>query len=353
MKKNKELNARQIELFEEYYDINKEAKIVSYSLNFDKASDIFDSSAKKPLFNNDVLESINSLIEKAPFGYKVNINFNITDYQGYNPKEIITSFNDTLELNQYVARRSRQKKEILASNLILIGVILLFVMVITKTNESFGEGLRTEIASEVINIAAWVFIWEAVTMLFLEHSKQNIFALKIRRRVSQITMFQTNNNQPLAIEKAGQIFGNWENEGKIKRTGKLFTLLSSFGFLFLSFYSFYKLYLNILNSKNDVLAIIIYIASTIVSSLLFLCAGLGGISLYKEKNNIVSKFVCPYAILIFIIIITIMIYAIISNDYKLISLGITTTIINLLYIVGYIIEESNNVNIPSKKKSDY
>ena len=95
MKKNKELNARQIELFEEYYDINKEAKIVSYSLNFDKASDIFDSSAKKPLFNNDVLESINSLIEKAPFGYKVNINFNITDYQGYNPKEIITSFNDT------------------------------------------------------------------------------------------------------------------------------------------------------------------------------------------------------------------------------------------------------------------
>ena len=80
---------------------------------------------------------------------------------------------------------------------------------------------------------------------------------------------------------------------------------------------------------------------------------IGGISLYKEKNNIVSKFVCPYAILIFIIIITIMIYAIISNDYKLISLGITTTIINLLYIVGYIIEESNNVNIPSKKKSDY
>lgn len=345
MKKNKELNTRQIELFEEYYDIDKESKLVSYPLHFDKASDILDKTTKnpkKPLFKTEILETINSLIEKTPFGYKVSFNFEIDDYEGYNPKEIINSFNDTLELNQYSARKSRQKKELLASNLILVGIILLFIMVIAKANEAFGEGIRTEIASEVINIAAWVFVWEAVTMLFLEHSEQNIFALKIRRRVSQIIMSKTNDDKPLAIENSNQIFGNWENEGKIKRTGKLFLLISSFAFLFLAFYSFYEFYLNLTDPEFDISYLAFYLIVAIISAIILLSAGLGGISLYMGKKNKISKFVGPYAIIISIGIIITITLAIVSNTPLLIFSSVATTIIDILYITGYIIDKTNS-----------
>ena len=42
----------------------------------------------------------------------------------------------------------------------------------------FGEGIKAEVIAETINIAAWVFVWEAVSMLFLEKSEQKIFALR-------------------------------------------------------------------------------------------------------------------------------------------------------------------------------
>lgn len=348
-----EFNTRQIELFNEYYDTNPEDKTVTYSLHFEKATDLLDNKTgnpKKPIFSNDVLEEINSLIEKTPFIYKIKINLEITDYESFEPKEIIKSFNDTLELNQYAARKSRQKKEILAANLILVGIILLFFMVITKNNEWFGGGTKTDIAVEVINIAAWVFVWEAVTMLFLEHSEQNIFALKIRRRVNQITMRTSNNEKPLAVEEANQIFGNWENEGKIKRTGKMFLLISSFAFLFSSFYSLYQVYSYTIENEFNLINFIIMLISGIIYAIILLSAGLGGISLYKGKKNKLSNLVGPYAILISISIIFIIYTAIKNQNSSLIFSGITTTIINILYTIGYFIDKGNKIKDKYKDK---
>lgn len=339
---NFDTNQRQIELFEKYYNVNKENKTVGFTLHYEKASDLLDTNfgnIKKPQFSEDALKNINSLIEKAPFGYKVEINFEINDYEGYDPKSIIESFNDTLELNQYSARKIKQRKELIASNLILIGIILLFIMVVGKAHNWFGEGIRTEIASEVINIAAWVFVWEAVTMLFLDFSEQKIFALKIKTKVSQISMMKKGDLEPLAVEESTQIFGKWENEGRIRRIGKVFLLISSFAFLFLAFYSIYQLYLSIIDPEFVISKLPLYILTTIISSLLFIFAGIGGISLYNGKNRRASNFVGPYSIFIFVAIIALLILASIFNSRKLIFSSISTVIINILYIIGYIIEK--------------
>ena len=77
---NFDTNQRQIELFEKYYNVNKENKIVGFTLHYEKASDLLNTNfgnIKKPQFSEDALKNINSLIEKAPFGYKVEINFEI------------------------------------------------------------------------------------------------------------------------------------------------------------------------------------------------------------------------------------------------------------------------------------
>lgn len=138
-------NKRQIELLEKYYNIDNENKIISIDLHYQKVSDILltnEGNINYFLFKNEIIETVNNAIKRTPRDFKINIVFDIEDYENYNPKQIIESFNDTLELGQYSARRGKQLKNLIASILILVGIILLFFMIIGKNNNWFEEGIK-------------------------------------------------------------------------------------------------------------------------------------------------------------------------------------------------------------------
>lgn len=342
--KNKNLfeNKRQIELLEKYYVVDNDKKIINIDLHYPKSSDILlnnEGNINCPLFKNEILETINNSIERTPKDYKVNIIFDIEDYENYKPKQIIESFNDTLELGQYSARRGKQLKNLIASILILVGIILLFFMIIGKNNNWFEEGIKSDIISEVIDIAAWVFIWEAVTMIFLEQPEQNKFALKIRRKVVQITMLKKGNNEPLYLENTNSIFNNWEGESKIKSVGRNCLLISSSAYLFLALFNIYSLCKYLLANDLTIFTIATLIIFTIISSGVSILAGLGGLFKYIGKKNILANFVRPYAIFLsIIIIINIIINSIDFNYFGLLSI-IPSFLINILYIIGYRIDK--------------
>lgn len=342
--KNKNLfeNKRQIELLEKYYVVDNDKKIINIDLHYPKSSDILlnnEGNINCPLFKNEILETINNSIERTPKDYKVNIIFDIEDYENYKPKQIIESFNDTLELGQYSARRGKQLKNLIASILILVGIILLFFMIIGKNNNWFEEGIKSDIISEVIDIAAWVFIWEAVTMIFLEQPEQNKFALKIRRKVVQITMLKKGNNEPLYLENTNSIFNNWEGESKIKSVGRNCLLISSSAYLFLALFDIYSLCKYLLANDLTIFTIATLIIFTIISSGVSILAGLGGLFKYIGKKNILANFVRPYAIFLsIIIIINIIINSIDFNYFGLLSI-IPSFLINILYIIGYRIDK--------------
>ena len=335
-------NKRQIELLEKYYNIDNENKIISIDLHYQKVSDILltnEGNINYPLFKNEIIETVNNAIKRTPRDFKINIVFDIEDYENYNPKQIIESFNDTLELGQYSARRSKQTKNLIAAILILIGIILLFFMIIGNNNNWFKEGIKSDIISEVIDIAAWVFIWEAVTMLFLEQPEQSKLALLIRRKVVQITMLKSGIKEPLYVENTNSIFNNWEDESKIKKFGRNCLLISSSSFLFLAIFNIYNLFSILLKNDLSTPKIIISVIVTIISCVISILAGLGGIFKYIGKKNILANFVQPYAIfLTIIIIINIVINSIYFNYVGLISI-IPSFIINILYIIGYKIEK--------------
>lgn len=93
-------NKRQIELLEKYYNIDNENKIISIDLHYQKVSDILltnEGNINYPLFKNEIIETVNNAIKRTPRDFKINIVFDIEDYENYNPKQIIESFNDTLE----------------------------------------------------------------------------------------------------------------------------------------------------------------------------------------------------------------------------------------------------------------
>ena len=336
--KNKNKNLFQIELLEKYYVVDNDKKIINIDLHYPKSSDILlnnEGNINCPLFKNEILETVNNSIERTPKDYKVNIIFDIEDYENYKPKQIIESFNDTLELGQYSARRGKQLKNLIASILILVGIILLFFMIIGKNNNWFEEGIKSDIISEVIDIAAWVFIWEAVTMIFLEQPEQNKFALKIRRKVVQITMLKKGNNEPLYLENTNSIFNNWEGESKIKSVGRNCLLISSSAYLFLALFDIYSLCKYLLANDLTIFTIATLIIFTIISSGVSILAGLGGLFKYIGKKNILANFVRPYAIFLsIIIIINIIINSIDFNYFGLLSI-IPSFLINILYIIGY------------------
>ena len=319
MKKNTKFdNERQLLLLKKYYQVDEENKIITINVHYDKASDFLNTSIgnnNNPIIRDEALENVNNIIQSIPVVYKVRINFDIKDYENYNPKNIIQSFNDTLELNQYTSRRLRQRKNLIAATLILVGVILLCFMVIGKNKIWFGEGIKAEVIAETINIAAWVFVWEAVSMLFLEKSEQKIFALRIRTRVSEIAMLETDRNNKMA------------------------TLISSMILIFISFYTLYSLITGIITNTFSGFFLIVVIVVSIISILAYFFAGIAGLRNYIGKINGISKFMGIYvAILIVNYVITI-IGQITNSNLSIIFSTIGSVVINFLYISGYIIDK--------------
>ena len=337
----KKHNTRQNELLKKYYDLNSEQKIINISLHYDRASDILDTSIGNPLhpqFKDEVLQKINSTILNTKQGYKLAINFEINDYENYTPKNIIESFNDTLELKQYASRKKRQVKELISSILILIGTLLLLLMAIVKQKNIIVDETNNEIVCEIIDIIAWVFIWEAATMLFLEHSEQTIFALQIRKRVTSISFYKKGEIIPLEKEPSPQIFCKWDNEAKINRIGKYFTLISSVSFIFFAFYSIYLVHQNIKNNQipnNLIIITLLFIFSFLIP----LLAGAGGIAMYLDKTEKIRNFVGIYTIFMTILIIIGIISSIIRNNSHSIFSSVSSLIIHIFYILGFLIEK--------------
>ena len=114
MNKNKIKNlvgvdSRQLELIEKYYYLDREKKLIDVDLNYDSVDDILDKAIGNPMnpqFSKDVLQTIDYIIADIPTGYKVNVNFVLKDYKNYDPKVLMDTFNNTLELRRYRDRKS-------------------------------------------------------------------------------------------------------------------------------------------------------------------------------------------------------------------------------------------------------
>ena len=170
MKEKSIKSNRQIELLKKHYDIDETNKIAKINLRYEKATDVLVEDLGKnehPQFEWDVIERVNNVIDTLPYGYRVDIEFSIEDFQEYTPKTIVESFNDELELNSFGVRKSRTKTWLVVSILVITGIVLLIFMFLGSSLGWFGSGTKEDIIVEIIDIAAWVFILEAVSMIFL------------------------------------------------------------------------------------------------------------------------------------------------------------------------------------------
>ena len=222
----------ELKLLNQYYDVDEENKTVTIPLKYEKASDIIDLNVEAknnyPI-SDPVMVSIVEKISTIPPGYKVKLNLIINDYEDYDKEILLQSLNDFLEFNHYSIIREKKFFFIQAIILLAIGISILVFNVFAKTNNLFSE---ESVLTEVFDIIAWVFVWQATTVAFLTPSEFDVNSTRFKLRVKSIALLDKDKNI-LVEEDTLEKFKDWVGNKKKEKFARLCLLLSG-GALFIA-----------------------------------------------------------------------------------------------------------------------
>lgn len=331
---------RRIKLLSQYFPLDEETRTFQITLRYDKAEDILDvdvSRPDRPNFKDDVLLRVSDILEQIPSGYQANISFQIKDYQGYDPKSLLSSFNDAMELNHYRGDKEARKKWVQAVLLTLVGIAILAVMGVGAAQGWWGEGETASLTNEVLDIAGWVFIWEAVSILFLSPSEIRSVGLRIRRKVAEIAFWDEEGNS-LVNEGQKGLFHHWIDEGIAHRAGRILLLASGAGYLGLAGYQLFHgvVFLVQIAPHNDQemwVDILAYVASLLIA-LLHFAGGFSGLSRY-QGHGLFYRFASAYAVISLLFVILEIAYAAFSQSAASIVSGASSFALATLFVLGY------------------
>lgn len=337
MKQKVKSSNRQLELLKKHYDIDEINKLVTINLRYEFATDLLVEDLGKnehPQFEWSVLERINEVIDTLPMGYKVNIELGIGDFQGYSPTTIMESFNDELELNSFGVRKSRTKTWLMAASLVIAGIVLLIFMFLGSSLGWFGEGTQNDIFVEIIDIAACVFVWEAVSMVFLEHSDNFSVSFNLKKRIENVKIINTKTNEILSSENHEDIFGHWQKEKPLFSLARGSLLFASSAFICMAFFSLYQLIEFGVSGDYTTNEMIFFGVGGTIGFIFHIIAGAGGLFRYIGSNNKMSKVVLPSAIILFIFLIVSIVINALDGSVTSVVASASSLIFDIFYIFG-------------------
>ncbi len=196
-KSPEEMFDKQNRLLDYIYDVDKENRIVTAKIHFASIDDIIDPSYKKNLMLNDALwQKMEQVLKSVPFSYKVNFEFEIDDMKDYSLDVLMAALEKNIDMKYLGFAISTRRKRRAALSLTAIGILLLLGNIILQVLQPFN-GVVENILVEIIDIAAWVFVWEAVTIYYIDGYEMRRGLKNIRKRILDIsfTDSQTKNQK--------------------------------------------------------------------------------------------------------------------------------------------------------------
>lgn len=177
-----------------YIDGNK----ATIALNFDNFEDMEDHSfagSKTTIIDDSLFEKVKDMCELLPKDYEVYVNINIKDIGTHSIEEIENTIIDNINFKLF-KYYSKSKKQLLTT-FAMIGLGTIFYII-------YSLGLYFNWASvitEFLDIACWVFYWEAVSIYFIE---MRINKKDIKYSVTNIKkIYVTSNNKQYNIDLIG------------------------------------------------------------------------------------------------------------------------------------------------------
>ena len=336
------LQRRQLELMKKRFDVDEEKKSVKLALHYEKASDVLDTSidSKVPTFDRSKFDFIKETISDFRPDYKTDLSIKIDDYQGYEAEEIIDGFNDAVELTHYSGNREHKKKFVQVTFLIIAGVLLLNIIAqgfIIDWLELSESGVS--IFKEILDITSWVFIWEAVSLMFLRPSEDRLISLTLAHKLKAVTFLDTK-GKVVAQEDYSDSYADTAKERNLRISGKYALLVSGAAFFALgainlfSFISSIPSYITMFQTFQDDTSLIFTINLFIIIDLAVLVfeilGGLAAISAFTGKIGKLYKLALPFGILSFLFEVASLVLSIV------LEMSFVTSIIGAVISTGYL-----------------
>ncbi len=355
---------KELELYKKYYEVDTENRVIKMVFHFDSSLDIVEketSTPERPRIKHEVLEKISDKVRSIPEMYRADVVLEIKDYGPYSNKQLIESIKDSLSFIHFHSDRDFRRDCVIAALFTLIGlVILLFAAFLSSDAFAWVESTNGAIIKEILDIAAWVFIWEAVSILFISPDPEKVIEKVLKLKMKTLTITNPGGSNSLSSDEAyfHEIYP-WKRL-QIKKIGRYLLLISGFlmiatgitsvFFLFSSLVPEFKAVLNGESTSfqgNNNMSIpqmmTIMIFAVIISVALLALRIVGGIAgVYKfNGRGKFQKFVAPYAIIM-------LVYHTIS--FVILSLGGSSTTVgswlsngfstalNLVYLTGYFMD---------------
>lgn len=333
-----------IDLLKEYYAYDEDSKVFTIPLCYEKVEDILDMNVldckNHPRFKKEVLEEACELLMGLPTGTKADLCLRIKDYQGYDPDVLLESFNKAISLNQYRSRLEQKRSGITATILALVGAFILFLYIYGKHNGWFGndvEGMGYEFVTEILDIVGWVFIWEAVSVIFLYGNDYRSINAGLFIKINQIGFYDETGKNLLSKEELKDQAKMMARSKRWEAVGRNLVLVGSAAMLMYGAFSIYTwvhalIYQPV--TRDEQVAFIAICIIGIVLGLLCLLLGAGGLCLYMDKPYLrrfttVMVYVLGIYLIFYIISITV------SGDLSSASSIAFPMIVYVLFAFGY------------------
>lgn len=345
MKKQKILTPkvkRQLEVLSKYYEIDQENRLITLELTYDKVSDMLEDgvvSTKKAIFKQEILRHVSDILDTFPGEFQVNLEFKINDYEEYDPQEIVDSFKDSLEMFHYGIQREKSNRLFKAVILALVCVGILFLRKFFNTHGL----LDTEnLLYEMLDITAWVFLWQGVTVLFLMPNEYREISFKILTRLNIVSLYK---KDKLLIEiSQDDIQRNWVQISRAEKNARQFMIIAGAFTFAAGIISLVDGIVDFASQEFSVISLITFLFSLLVSGLVSILGGIGAISVYRDKGPF-QKLVpfCAYFYLIASILLIAFVAAFsieigsVSIFFGMLATFLVFIVSSVVYFISYLI----------------
>ncbi len=363
---------KELDLYRKYYEVDEENKLIHFVLHYENASELVEnklsSNKERPLIKYGILSDISSLIRSLPETYKADVTLDIENLEGYKKETLMESIKDTIEFSRFRSEKQIKKNWVLASIFTLVGLVILLVAAfLSSFAPDWSSSTNGAVFKEILDISAWVFIWEAVSILFISPTEESLVENSLRLKMHSLTISSPKNGEETVFEEAVSYFlaDRRFDRTKIKKNGKYLLLMSGFlmiasgiatAFFFISgmkpiFESIFTGGMNgstvigeeTYSNQALVLAIVIMFIIEFIVLGVRVVGGLAAVARFTGKGKL-QKFVGPYAIGMLVLYMVIFIVASVNGEaFGTTFLGaflssVFGIILNIAYLAGYFMD---------------
>ncbi len=166
-----------------FFETDEENKVAKVIMKYKKPEDLFDMKcvSETPVISKDELAHIGRMFELVSAEYKVDLTIRFDDMGIYDENSLMDILKKNFSIEHKSRRHVTSDREKLAFTFIAMGVICFILMFMIKALWTTGS-IWSELLFYMFDIITMVVLYQAATILLVEHREQHTVTKHLRDR---------------------------------------------------------------------------------------------------------------------------------------------------------------------------